>query len=141
MSAPIKFNPDGKVSLTYGECLHPAMKITEPEEARQYLADYTAFIQVALDREPRRDALTAEQIAKINLGYFAGYYDNETRLRVERLFMCSHPVFGPASEGLPTAEEAFAAGVLAATEVRLPPEAASIGAVLDGESLEQGEPG
>lgn len=102
-----KFNIDGKETLTYGDCLHPAMKITEQEDANQYLGEYVSYIQKSLDKEPRTDNMTAEQIAKTILGYFAGYYDNETRERVEELFKCSHPVFGNASEGTPTADEAF----------------------------------
>ena len=106
-----KFNPDGKESLTYGECLGPAMKITDQADADQYFADYAAFIQKHLDSSPRQDGKTAEQIAKINLGYFAGYYDQETRVRVERLFCCAHPIFGQARDGAPSVETAFAAGV------------------------------
>ncbi len=50
-----------------------------------------------------------------NLGYFAGYYDSETRERVERLFKCSHPVFGAiAACGQPSVKEAWAAGAIAA---------------------------
>ena len=109
-----KFNPENKETLTYGECLGPAMGITEPEDARQYLRDYIDFIQCALDKEPRDDDKTAAEIAGINLGYYAGYYDHETRERVERLFDCSHPVFGKAENGTPTPEEAFSAGVAAA---------------------------
>lgn len=107
-----KFNPENKTSLTYGECLHPAMAITDESDAQQYLKDYVAFIQTALDKEPRTDGATATQIAAHNLGYFAGYYDNETRERVERLFKCSHPIFGSiAVKGAaPTAKEAFEAG-------------------------------
>jgi len=89
-----KFNPEGKASLTNGECLHPAMKITDADDAAQYLRDYVAFIQGFLDKKPRQDGMTAEQIAKTNLGYFAGYYDDETRERVELLFACKHPIFG-----------------------------------------------
>jgi hypothetical protein len=106
-----KFNPEHKGSLTYGECLGPAMKITDPKDAQQYLKNYVAFIQKCLDKEPRKDNMTAEQIAKINLGYFAGYYDDETRRKVEKLFCCSHPIFGSIEqEGTPTAEDAFNAG-------------------------------
>jgi hypothetical protein len=36
----------------------------------------------------------AEQIERAHLGYYAGYYSDETRARVERLFACAHPVFG-----------------------------------------------
>ena len=106
-----QFNPTKKEVLTYGECLHPAMKITDKADAAQYLRDYVAYIQAALIEQPREDGMTAAQIASVNLGYFAGYYDNETRERVERLFKCSHPIFGSiAAEGAPTAEEAFEAG-------------------------------
>lgn len=105
-----KFNPENKQFLTYSECLYAAMKITDQEDADQYLKDYVSFIQKYLDKEPRDDEMTAEAIAKVNLGYYAGYYDYETRLRVENLFKCSHPVFGKASNGQPTAEEAFEMG-------------------------------
>lgn len=45
------------------------------------------------------------------VGYYAGYYDSETRERVERLFMCAHPVFGSiADNGAPTPDEAYDAG-------------------------------
>lgn len=106
-----KFNPDNKETLTYGDCLHPAMKITDPEDAQQYLRAYIAYTQKHLDKEPRTDSKTAEEICKINLGYFAGYYDDETRKRVEKLFCCSHPIFGSIeSNGSSTAEQAFEAG-------------------------------
>jgi len=106
-----KFNPENKESMTYRECLGPAMEITDPEDARQYLQDYVAFTQKHLDQNPRTDGLTAEDIAKANLGYYAGYYSNETRERVERLFSCSHPVFGKITEHVPTPEEAFHSGI------------------------------
>lgn len=98
-----KFNPQN--------CLQHAMKITDEADAQQYLADYVAYIQTALDKEPRKDGVTAAQIAASNLGYFAGYYDDKTRERVERLFKCQHPIFGSIAQvGAPTAEEAFEAG-------------------------------
>lgn len=106
------FNPENKEILTAGESLGRAMNITDPEDAQQYLKAYVAFMQKYLDKEPDPKGKTAEQIAKSNLGYYAGYYDNETRKRVEKLFCCSHPVFGSIeSNGIPTAEEAFIKGV------------------------------
>ena len=106
-----KFNPENKETLTYGECLGPAMEITDPQDAQQYLAKYLKWIQKALDKEPRDDNMTAEDIAKVNLGYFAGYYDDETRVRVEKLFTCSHPIFGTIKDnGTPTADQAFQMG-------------------------------
>lgn len=106
-----KFNPENKEVLTYAEALGPAMEITEQEDAEQYFRDYAEYVLRSLSNNPRNDAATAEDIAKSNLGYYAGYYDHETRERVERLFHCSHPVFGAIAEnGPPTPEEAFKKG-------------------------------
>lgn len=89
---PIKFNPDNKTGgLTFGEALRPAMEITDQDEADQYLKEYIAYTKRLLQIEPREDDMTAEQIVKINLGYFAGYYDSETQERVNRLFKTKHP--------------------------------------------------
>lgn len=109
-----KFNPYDKPEkeLTYGDILGPAMKITDKADAKQYLEAYITHIQKHLDIEPNKVCQTAEAIAKANLGYYAGYYDDQTRVRVEKLFECSHPVFGSiAQKGAPTPEEAFNAGL------------------------------
>ena len=104
----IKFNPENKESLTNGECLAPAVEITDPINAKQYFDDYVKYIQRFLDKEPNEDGYTAEEIAKKNLGYFAGYYDYKTQSRVNELFCTSHPVFGDV---VPTIKEAFDTGV------------------------------
>jgi len=123
-----KFNPEGKDKLTYGECLGTAMSITDPEDAKQYFEAYVEFQLKFMKDEKIRllemkskggnidvDAMLkseAEAICKSNLGYYAGYYDNETRERVERLFCCEHPIFGSfADNGSPTPQEAFNSGV------------------------------
>ena len=104
-----KFNPENKTSLTYGECLDPAMKITDKDDARQYLAAYIKFQEGNMQEATGK--YTAEEICKINLGYYAGYYSDETRQRVERLFNCSHPVFGRIKEnGSPSGKEALECG-------------------------------
>lgn len=90
----IRFNPDNKEVLTYGEALGPAMEITKQKEADQYLADYTAYIQTHLDKKPRTDGHTAEWVAKQNIGYWTGYCDTKIAQRAQRLFHCVHPVFG-----------------------------------------------
>lgn len=109
-----KFNPENKEILTYGDCLKPAMEITDKEDSIQYKTDYIAFTQKELDTNPSQDGNTAEDIVNSNLGYFAGYYDSETRKRVERLFMCSHPVFGSIEKnGSPSSEDAFVHGISA----------------------------
>lgn len=107
-----KFNSENKEILTYGDCLKPAMEITDETDAIQYKKDYIAYIQKSLDKKPDPNSKTAKETVNINLGYFAGYYDDKTRERIERLFNCSHPVFGSIkSNGRPTAQESFDAGV------------------------------
>ena len=110
-----KFNSENKKTLTYEECLDPAMKITDEADAQQYLTDYVEFIRRGLKKSPIQTGITAEEIARSNLGYYAGYYDADTRARVERLFCCEHPIFGPiAQNGQPSASEALLAGMTAA---------------------------
>ncbi len=92
--------------ITIGEKYRPAMEITDQEEASLY---FERCVQHSMLCGNSREK--AEFIERQNLGYFAGYYDTETRERVERLFACQHPVFGAiAIEGAPTAEAAFDAG-------------------------------
>lgn len=111
-----QFNPDNKTELTYGQILDPAMKITEEEDAKQYLESYISYlIPYVIDNNKDKDDIfiyeESVKIAKYNLGYYAGYFDNSTRERVERLFNCSHPIFGSiATNGTPSAQEAFNLG-------------------------------
>lgn len=85
-----------------------AMHIEDQADADNYfeqLAQYAMSNNAALSREE------AEKNLRSNLGYFAGYYSNETRERIERLFKCEHPFFGSiAKNGPPTAEHAFELG-------------------------------
>ena len=92
---------------TIGELYDPAMKITDKEEAKAY---FERLVQhcLSLENISREDA---ERVQRHNLGYFAGYYDHDTRLRVEKLFECTHPIFGAAAYGEPTLEEAFNLGL------------------------------
>jgi len=107
-----KFNPDGKEDITEFECLTPAMKITDQEDADQYFADYVKYIDGELRKNPDYDGIDSDRICRLNIGYFAGYFDCETRGRVEHLFKCVHPVFGSIKEnGIPTPDEAFKAGL------------------------------
>lgn len=53
----------------------------------------------------------AEEATRRALGYYAGYFDHETRLRVERLFRCEHPYFGAAAKGPVGWRRAFAIGL------------------------------
>ena len=104
----MKFNPNNKDKLTYGECLDPAMGITNEDIADKYLKDYAQWIY---KQGPADNMEKALEIARHNLGYYAGYFSNEVRARVEKLFICSHPIFGSINDnGIPTAEVAFELG-------------------------------
>jgi hypothetical protein len=53
----------------------------------------------------------AERIQRSNIGYFAAYYGNETRERVERLYRCEHPQLGAiAKTGPLSPREVFEIG-------------------------------
>lgn len=86
-----KFN-QSKELLTIGEALEPAMEITEQDDADQYFKKYVDYLDFWLQKDPDTTGKTAEQIARINLGYFAGYYNLETMKRVNRLFKTNHPI-------------------------------------------------
>lgn len=64
---------------TFGEILGPAMEITSQQEADEY---FEALVQRSMDNfgQPREEAIAVQ---KVNLGYYAGYYSDETRERVE----------------------------------------------------------
>lgn len=93
--------------MTIKESYAPAMEITDPQRAAEY---FEALVQrdVTYFGMSRQEA---ERVERINLGYYAGYYSEATRERVERLFNCAHPFFGKVSEnGTPSAEDAIEAG-------------------------------
>ena len=92
--------------MTIGEAYGPAMEITTQTEADEYFAALV-HRNMRFSAQSRREA---EGVVRQNLGYYAGYYTHETRQRVERLFRCSHPVFGAAESEPISADEAFAAG-------------------------------
>lgn len=93
-------------NLTIRETGDPAMEILIKEDAEWY---FEKLVQRSIKYFGQsRDEAT--NIQKGNLGYYSGYYDTETMIRVQKLFDCAHPVFGKAKDGLPTPEEAFEAG-------------------------------
>ncbi len=91
--------------ITYGDKYNPAMKITDQKKANEY---FEACVLHTMQQGVKR--VEAVRIERDNLGYYAGYFDDETQQRVERLFRCAHPVFGKIIHGSPPAEEAFEMG-------------------------------
>jgi hypothetical protein len=90
--------------ITNGDKYNPAMKLTDEQEAKEY---FDLCVQHCMSFGKTLEE--AESIERQNLGYWAGYYDNETRERVERLFGAEHPIFGSVSNVI-TAEKAFELG-------------------------------
>lgn len=92
--------------ISIGDKYGPAMKITGQAEADEY---FERLVDHAMRFGKTR--AEAEALERSNLGYFAGYDSHETRLRVEKLFRCEHPFFGPAVKGPPTPEQALNIGL------------------------------
>ena len=96
----MRFDPE-KV-YTVGELYGPAMKITDEEEARNYMTELIVYVLEKWKQEGRftyaEDGHIDEagRMVAGNLGYYAGYYGMETNVRVQRLFGCEHPIFGSA---------------------------------------------
>lgn len=95
-------------NITIGDKYRPAIEVTTKEEAAAY---FERCVEHCMSFDKTREE--AERIERINIGYFAGYYDYATRQRIEALYGAPHPVFGSSQ---PTAEEAFNAGVRLAKE-------------------------
>jgi hypothetical protein len=94
--------------MTMGEKYSPGMAITEQAEADRY---FEVCVLHHLAIAPEHSRQEAEEIERSNLAYFAGYYDSETRRRVEKLFKAVHPIFGSIEKhGEVTPEVAFEMG-------------------------------
>ena len=72
-----KFNPENKQELKHSDCLHPAMSITDPEDAQQYLEEYTLYL---FSKLPEKDLDYCIRMAKENIGYYAGYFDKQIQM-------------------------------------------------------------
>lgn len=104
----MKTPPEFQDTATFGEILGPAMQITDQEEADAY---FEAMVRHGMQQDPSLGQDLAEANLRQSLAYFAGYYEHETRVRVERLFGCVHPIFGPATLGEPAPAAALSAGM------------------------------
>jgi hypothetical protein len=91
-----------------GTILGSAMEITDQKEADEYFEALVCHMMKYATNPVYKTRIGAEQVVRSNLGYYAGYYNQETMERVQRLFSCSHPIFGKV---MPTAEEAFKKGL------------------------------
>lgn len=69
--------------------------------AKEFIDDYGTFIESTNECEDGR------WVAMQNIGYMAGYYDEDIRQKVYQFFEVEHPIFGTRT---PTPEEAFEEG-------------------------------
>lgn len=93
------YNP---VSARY----EPAMEILGKEQADAYLAKLADTRM----QESKCGIDTAVVVERANLAYYAATKDHDTRLRVEALFRCEHPLYGAAADGELTIPRAWMAG-------------------------------
>lgn len=78
-----------KKDITIGEKYGKAMKITDKNEAASYFEE---CVQHTMSFGKSREE--AERIERHNIGYYAGYYDQETAERANNLYGAMHPIFG-----------------------------------------------
>jgi hypothetical protein len=107
--------PDFSKKVTMEQAFGPAMKITDQTEADEY---FEALVRFSMDKAGKTRE-EAEKIQKSNLGYYSGYYDQKTQVRVQKLFNCVHPIFGAIEESKSlTAEDYFKMGERAGERIK-----------------------
>lgn len=97
-----------QTNISLKETYDFAVKVTD-----QRLADATfeALVDFRAPEHPNDTRETVEKLIRNDLAYYAGYYDQETRKRVEEMYGCEHPYFGKAAEKEISPEEAFRIGM------------------------------
>ena len=95
---------------TFGAIFECALNLAneDKEKAQDFFKQYVLFIFKNNDKVKSLEE--AEQIAKSNLGYFAGYYDEEVCDIIYKTYQCTHPIFGDKPFDV-TPEEAFNKGL------------------------------
>ena len=85
-------NYRGKELNTMGEVFNEALRIakTDKDEAQDFFYEYVNHISFTNKYSWDKSI----EIAKSNLGYFAGYYNQETCDIIYKTYQCSHPIFG-----------------------------------------------
>ena len=97
---------------SFAEIFNYGLSLCKWYKRKQAQDFFIAYIYYLYNVNTREDVPTieyAEQCAKRNFGYFAGYYNDDVRKKVYNYFEAVHPVFGNRYNV--TAKEAFYAGV------------------------------
>lgn len=102
---------------TFGEIFDEALRLVKKNK-NEALEFFKAYIQYIFDDAEDVNTLEeAEERAKHNFGYFAGYYSPEVCNIIYKTFQCSHPIFGDKPFDV-TPEEAFRMGQEAANKCK-----------------------
>lgn len=83
--------------------LEEMAKVSTQEEADRCLKEYIDELMAETGKKRR----AAKKLAKVNIGYYAGYCDEETARRIWHLYRTQHPIF---NHRLPSPSEAFHLG-------------------------------
>ena len=117
MAESIPMKPLLSDRLSIGELYGPAMDIASQAEADEY---FELLVERNLRVNAGHGRAAAESVERQNLDYYAGYFSNETRERVEKLFRTAHPFFGAlAVNGPPTVETAYNIGAAIGQAMRI----------------------
>ena len=84
---------EGKTLETMGEIFNTALDMAKTGDADRCQAFLTSYVEYIVS-ESNRNVAEAENIAKSNLGYFAGYYSSEVYETINKAYGAVHPVFG-----------------------------------------------
>lgn len=101
-------NYRGKNYNTIGEVFNLALKLAKEDpsgEAKDFFYEYVNYISTTNHYSWDKSI----EIAKSNLGYFAGYYNQEVCDIIYKTYQCSHPIFGDKPFDV-SPEEAFNKG-------------------------------
>jgi hypothetical protein len=82
--------PEGD-GLTIGQKYDPIVKLAKtPDKAKAYLEGLILFHEHTYNQSREE----AEEIQYSNVGYYAGYMDEQTRHEIYQAFGVAHPIFG-----------------------------------------------
>src|SRR5882672_6581023 len=96
------------MSKTYGEQFKEASACETKEQADEWLAAEIERYRV----DYGQDEPKAKSVIMGNLGYMAGYYDDATAKKINRLFGATHPIFGGDNyHNTVTPEQAYEVGI------------------------------
>ena len=90
---------------TIAELYSRSTKIETEQEAKTYLNNLVQYFVQRFNMPLDEAYLKVRQ----NIGYFSGYYSDEIRRRIEKLFNCVHPILGSVDNDL-SPEEIFKIG-------------------------------